>query len=74
VRLADDERAAGAQSPYDLAVPLRGPRDRAGAVAGGFARDVDVALDRDGDAEQGSALAGVEARLRRGRFGRSEPP
>src|SRR3954465_11767996 len=64
VRLTDDHRPGCAQAPHCLAVLGRRLLHQAGPVRGQLAREVDVVLDRDGDAEQRTVVAGVEARLR----------
>ena len=61
VGLADDHGARGAQAAHDLGVRGLDRRVPVAAVAGDLARDVDVVLDRDRDAEQRPLLSPAPA-------------
>jgi hypothetical protein len=68
VRLADDDRAGGAQTAHGLAVRGRRLGHEAGPVGRQLAGDVHVVLDRDRHAEQRRPVAGAQALLRHPRL------
>ena len=78
VGLADDDRARGPQPAHDFGVLGAGRIVPAGAEPGRHARDVDVVLDRDRDAEQRKLFCPPRVcgrpRRRRPAPGRSAPP
>ena len=61
LRLADDDRAGGAQAPHRLGVGPAWPVLAGAAERGRVAGEVDVVLDRDRHAEQRRPLAGGQA-------------